>query len=263
MKVCPSDFKDFNTPGYGKIAWAISVDPFANGSTIAVELRTSATDEKSWKKLNLYYQVIGIGSKLIRKSVMAHLGVELGKIKLPDDEHRRLPCDELIPDTKYSISYYRNIEAPVSIVWSYLMQLGCDRAGWYSIDVLDNGGRRSTDHIVNSWESREVGDRISATPQGDQFFEVYGLRVNKYFVIGGETKRAGGPFRMTWAFVLDPIGEDATRLISRARMESFPKWKEWVMGRIAYPPIHGTMSKVQLDTIKRYAERDAQRRLHL
>jgi len=37
-------------------------------------------------------------------------------------------------------------------------------------------------------------------------------------------------------------------------------WKEWFMGNIFYPPVHGIMEAVQLKTIKRYAERDAQTR---
>jgi hypothetical protein len=70
----------------------------------------------------------------------------------------------------------------------------------------------------------------------------------------------GGPFEMTWAFVVEPVGEDATHLITRARMESSPKWAEWLMGRVFYPPVHALMSGVQLRNIKRLAERDAQMR---
>lgn len=258
--VFPDEFRNFNTPGFGKIAWAISVEPFGEGSTIAIELRTSATDENSWKKLNRYYHVIGIGSQLIRTSVMSHLEAELGKMKLPDDDGRSLPGDELFPDAKYAITFGRNIEAPVSIVWRYLMQLGCDRAGWYSIDGLDNGGRTSTDHLIDGWETRAVSDKLSATPAGDSFFTVYHVEPEKQFVIGGEKEAPNDSFKMTWAFVLEPIGEDATRLTTRARMKSSPEWKEWLMGKILYPPVHGLMSRVQLDTIEKLAERDAQER---
>lgn len=261
LNVNPDQFTDFNVPGYGKIAWAISVEPFKTGSTVSIELRTSATDDKSWKKLNRYYSVIGIGSKLIRISAMAHLEAELGKMKFGEDDERTWPGDELIPDARHSLTFHRNIEAPAPFVWRYLMQLGCDRAGWYSIDVLDNGGRTSTDHLVNGWESRAVGDKISATPAQDSFFNVYAIEPERHFVIGGETERMGGPFKMTWTFILEPLGEDASHLISRARMESSPKWKEWLMGNIAYPPVHGLMSHVQLDTIKKLAERDAQARI--
>jgi len=65
---------------------------------------------------------------------------------------------------------------------------------------------------------------------------------------------------MTWAFVLEPVGEGACRLITRTRMKSTPEWAAWIMGKIVYPPLHGLMSKVQLATIKKHAQRDALRR---
>jgi hypothetical protein len=262
-KVAPENFKNFRSPGFGKIAWSIAVEPFQEGSTIAIELRTSATDERSWKKLNRYYHIIGVGSKLIRTSVMHHLEAALGKMKVLDDDEKALPGDEMIPGTKYQLTSHRTIEAPSQLVWRYLMQLGCDRAGWYSIDALDNGGKPSVDHLIDGWENRQPGDKVHATPKGDSFFNVQAVEYEKYFILGGDTVRMNGPFRMTWAFVLEHVGEDATRLTSRARMESSPKWMEWIMGRIAYPPIHGLMSHAQLDKIKALAERDAQARIEV
>lgn len=138
------------------------------------------------------------------------------------------------------------------------MQLGCDRVGWYSMDALDHGGKPSTEHLVKGWEMRSVGDKIAATPAQNSFYEVYEIQHEKYFVMGGETQRMGGPFKMSWAFILEPIGEDATHLISNARMVSSPKWAEWLMGKVLYPPIHSLMSAVQLSNLKHLAERDAQ-----
>jgi len=259
-EIKPDEFKNFNEYGWGKLAWSITVESYLSGSTICFELRTTATDEDSWKKLNRYYYVIGIFSKLIRHTLMAHLEKELGSLSLPDDNTRELAGDKIVPNAKYADTDHINIEAPVSIVWRYLMQLGCDRAGWYSIDWLDHGGVPSIDHLVNDWEDRKVGERLSATPKQDSFFEVYEVEHEKHFVIGGEAEKMGGPFKTSWAFVLEPIGEDATHLITRAKMELSPKWMEWIMGEIFYPPVHGLMEAVQLKTIKRYAERDAQMR---
>jgi hypothetical protein len=174
-----------------------------------------------------------------------------------------LPGDEIVPAAKYGISFGVNIEAPPSMVWRYLMQLGCDRAGWYSIDQLDHGGDPSIDHLVEGWETRRVGDQLAATPAQDSFYDVYQVEPEQYLVIGGETERIGGPFKMSWAFIVEPVGEDATHLVTRARMESSPKWAEWLMGKVLYPPVHGLMSGVQLKNIKRLAERDAQTRIAL
>ena len=137
------------------------------------------------------------------------------------------------------------------------MQLGCDRGGWYSIDLFDHGGVRSTDHIVDVWPNRQVGERIPATPKLDSFFEVLEVSKDHYFVLGGKTTTENGIFKMSWTFELEPIGDDATHLVVRARMIMSPKFKEWFMGTILYPPVHGLMELVQLRTIKHYAQRDA------
>lgn len=260
-KLTPEEYCSFEQAGFGKIAWSIAVEPFLHGSTIAIELRTSATDDASWKKLRRYYGVIGIGSKLIRAFVVSNLESHLGRIQLQEDERMVLPGDEIIPDAKHQLTFHQDIEAPVSLVWRYLMQLGCDRAGWYSIDWLDHNGVPSTDYLVDGWKERQVGNTLSATLNGDEFFKVYSVEVEKHFIIGGQIQRAGGPFIMTWAFIVEPIGQDATRLTTRARMKSSPKWVEYGMGKIVYPPVHGLMSRVQLNNIKKLAERDARSRL--
>jgi len=185
----PEEFPYFNKPGWGKVAWSITVEPYLTGSTVAFELRTGATDYESWKKLNLYYHIIGTFSRMIRHTLLNHLEKELGEMVLPDDKTKHLQGNEIINNTKYIDTDHINIEAPPSIVWHYLMQMGCDRAGWYSIDWLDHAGVKSTDHQVSKWGDRKVGDKISATPEGDSFFEVYQIEHENYFVIGGQIKK--------------------------------------------------------------------------
>lgn len=261
--VSPADFRDFNAPGWGKLAWAIAVEPFGAGSTISLELRTTATDDESWAQLERYYAVIGLGSKPIRSAGMAHLQAELSKMKRPDEDDLALPGDERIPEAKHQMTHAADIEAPPSIVWRYLMQLGCDRAGWYSIDLLDNGGRPSVDHLVESWETRAVGDRLAATPAQDGFFDVFAVEHERHFVVGNsfeKTIAGSGALNMSWAFVLQPIGTDATRLITRVRGVVAPKWADWLMGNVVYPPIHALMQKAELKNIRRLAERDARSR---
>ena len=260
MPITPKHFNLFSEPGWGKVAWSITVEPYMTGSTICFDLRTTATDQPGWIKLNRYYHVIGFFSRLIRHSLMNRLKAELGKLQCPDNNSVALPGDDIIAMSKYSDTDKILIEAPLSIVWRYLMQLGCDRAGWYSIDFLDNDNKKSTDHIVPEWEDRNIGDRISATPENDGFFEVYSIKKEDHFVIGGQVKNAKGQFRSTWAFKLEPVGNDATFLITRARMKMSPQWKELIVGNLYYPIAHGIMESVQLKTLRKYAERDANNR---
>lgn len=259
--VTSEEFKDYDIPGYGKLCWSISVEPYDDGSVISLELRTTATDEISWKKLNRYYSIIGPASQLIR-STMMHLAESLlGKLRRPDDDERTFPGDERLTGCRYQATHSIDIDAPPSLVWRYLMQIGCDRAGWYSIDALDNGGKPSVDHLVEEWETRKSGDKIWATPKGDSFFDVYDVDAEKHFIIGGKAERLGEPFSSTWAFILEPIGRDATHLVTRARMKSQPPFKEWILGTLWMPPIHALMQKSQLKHLKSMCERDAQMRI--
>lgn len=259
VHLSPAEFTGFTTPGWGKLVWGITVEPYEEGSTIALELRVTATDEESWSRLKKYFSLIGIGSRLIRKSVMKLLESELGVLKRSYDD-RVLAGDEIIPGTRYSITHHVDIEARASIVWRYIMQMGCDRAGWYSIDLLDNAAVPSADFLVEEWGERNVGDLLAATPERDGFFEVLGLEYQKSFVIGAELKRLHDPFKSTWAFILEPVGGDATTLVVRARMQSATPWKEWLLGSLILPPIHMIMEAAQLHNLKRIAERDSRSR---
>ncbi|WP_223816218.1 hypothetical protein [Adhaeribacter rhizoryzae] len=143
----PADFKTFSTPGYGKLAWALSVEPYLEGSTICLELRTTATDEDSWHKLNNYYLIIGIGSRLIRESSMHHLVATLGKLLLPDDDERILPGDELLPHAHYGLTHHLNVEAPPS--WSGLTS--CKWAATGPVGIASTGSTTMACPALTTW----------------------------------------------------------------------------------------------------------------
>ena len=64
------------------------------------------------------------------------------------------------------------IAAPPERVWPWLVQMGCDRAGFYSFDRLDNGGRPSADRIHTEWQNLREGDRIASIPDASRWFDV-------------------------------------------------------------------------------------------
>src|SRR5690242_3470166 len=62
------------------------------------------------------------------------------------------PGDDLIPDPYTVTTMATTIDEPPSAVWPWLVQMGCDRAGFYSFDRLDNGGRPSATAIHPDWQ---------------------------------------------------------------------------------------------------------------
>ena len=63
------------------------------------------------------------------------------------------PGAELIPGGRRGATMAVTIDAPPARVWPWLLQMGCDRAGWYSWDRLDNAGRPSAEHIIPEWQT--------------------------------------------------------------------------------------------------------------
>jgi proline iminopeptidase len=140
------------------------------------------------------------------------------------------------------------------------MQLGCDRGGWYSIDALDHGGEPSVAELRTEWTERCVGDTVHATPALDGGYTVSDVQPQRFHVLGAEAERMGGHIRTSWSFVLEPIGTDATRLITRVRGIGDPPWSAWLQGAVLFPPIHALMQHAQLKNLKKLAEELAWKR---
>lgn len=66
-------------PGWIKVAWALRV--VARGALearVELEVRVDATDDESWRRFRRYFRVIGPGSHVIRRSLLATLARQLG-----------------------------------------------------------------------------------------------------------------------------------------------------------------------------------------
>jgi hypothetical protein len=52
---------------------------------------------------------------------------------------RSLPGDELVPTSRAQSTWAVTIEAPPERVWPWLVQMGQDRAGFYTYEWFENG----------------------------------------------------------------------------------------------------------------------------
>ncbi len=166
---------------------------------------------------------------------------------LVDEAVRALPGDELVVHPKVGWTLVATIDARPAEIWPWLVQMGCRRAGWYSYDGLDNGGLASADRIVPELQEVRVGDIFPMSRKSDDTFVVRMIEPERALVIGDA---AGG---MSWAFVLEPVDEHSTRLITRVRA-TFDSLPLELFFKVFWHPTHFAMQRKQLLNLKRLVE---------
>jgi hypothetical protein len=160
---------------------------------------------------------------------------------LGDEGRRPLPGDSLLPAAKGRWTHGITIQAPPSAIWSWLVQLGCRRGGWYSYDGLDNGSRPSAERIRPELQQIEVGDLMAWTPPARDGFFVAEIDPGRALVLTGDA----GLYRVAWAFALEPIDANRTRLLARASGD-YDRPAVWLLLQLVWRPMHFAMERKQL-----------------
>ena len=167
----------------------------------------------------------------------------------PADADTGFAGDDLVPDATVVETRGVEIDAPPDAVWPWLIQMGYNRAGWYSYDLVDMKGA-SVDKILPELQHLAVGDLVPNSP--DTAFVVRALDTGRALVLYADEKtveeqmaaardrkaageaieetpanlKAAGKmmpamagFAASWAFVLVPLDEGLrTRLVERFRV---------------------------------------------
>jgi hypothetical protein len=259
-------FEAFDEPGWVKVAGELRSEPRGESvSRVTLELRVSATDDGAWRHFHAYFALIGPFSHFIRRYLLAMLARQLGG---PEAAEQAMPLagDELLADAAGCLTHGVTIATKPQAVWPWLVQMGCRRAGWYSWDLLDNAGVPSAREVVPELQDIKVGDNLPATPKGDAGFEVLRLEPTHVLVLGGlydlDTGRqlsftAPRPARywhVTWAFILEPIGDSTTRLHVRACAAVDQEGKGGAARLLIAPFIHHFMETAQLRHLRERVE---------
>ena len=183
-----------------------------------------------------------------------------------------LPGDELVPRPKAEATHAVTIQAPPDRVWPWLVQLGQDRAGFYSYTWLENlfGCRmRNTYRVVPEWQRLAAGDGVLFHPRLPRV-PVAVLDPGRALVIGGRldpktgTPAGPGPAdparsgATAWAFALRDLGDGRTRLVVRLRGRWPDGPRGWLANRLFWEPAHFVMERRMLRTVKRLAEAAAE-----
>jgi len=134
-----------------------------------------------------------------------------------EERARRLPGDGFIDAAAGSLTAAVTVHAKPAEIWPWLLQMGAgSRGGWYSYDLLDNRGHHSATRIVDAWQTVSVGTLFPALPEETEGFHAIAIDPERALVLAWTPPGRATPL-VTWAFVLEPAGAFATRLITRAR----------------------------------------------
>lgn len=169
-----------------------------------------------------------------------------------DEELREeFPGAQLIPGGKRAPTMAITIDAPPSRVWPWLLQMGYDRGGFYSWDLLDNLGRASADRIHPEWQSLAVGDRVKA--MGVDGWTVAMLEPERFL---GLRPVPGYGADALWGFLLKLLPSGQTRLIVSGYWTTQPSWLRPLVSFTFYEWTHWIMQARQLVQLKKRAERE-------
>ena len=75
----------------------------------------------------------------------------------------QLPGDEIVPQVRLQSTRGLTINAPAGEVWEWVVQLGQERAGFYSNDWLENltfSDMHNSDVIRPEWQNHRLGDAV-------------------------------------------------------------------------------------------------------
>jgi azurin len=166
-----------------------------------------------------------------------------------------LPGDAEPRDRALEMQHAVTIHAPAEDVWVWLVQLGQDRAGFYSYDWLERAaglGIRNVREVRPEWQTLQAGDFVRATPP-DYLGGLFGEGLA--WTVGEVVRERALVLENRGAFVLQPAGDERTRLIIRSttghRERSVPASVASFMG---FHLPHFIMQRRMLLTIKELAE---------
>lgn len=122
-----------------------------------------------------------------------------------------LPGDGLFPRAQYQSTRAITIEAAPEVVWPWLVQVGCGRAGFYSHDLLDNLARPSAVAILPEFQHLEVGQWVPMSPSPTATdrtaLAVHSFDVDHWLLWAKPDS--------SWVWQLTPDGQGGTRLVTR------------------------------------------------
>lgn len=126
---------------------------------------------------------------------------------------RAMPGDEVVERPTFNATRAVTIRARPEEIWPWIIQIGYQRAGFYSHDWLDNDRIPSAQRILPEYQNLKVGDLIPMSKNSGARVSV--LDPNRSMVL---LFKDGEWTNGTWAWGLYAVDAEHTRLVTRLRV---------------------------------------------
>lgn len=211
-----------------------------------------------------------------RLALLAGLGAGYGALQwlgrtagsTPAERAMVLPGDDLVTRPLMVTNHAVTVAAAPEVIWSWLVQVGWHRGGWYTARWVDRllfpANAPSADRILPEWQGLAVGDWVpDGAPETECGFLVDRLDPGRHLVLHSTEHlppqfrdRFGAWIDWSWAFVLRDLGDGRTRFLFRTRARLGPAWLAaayWLL----LIPADFVMARQMLHGVKRRAEGSA------
>jgi hypothetical protein len=177
---------------------------------------------------------------------------------------RPLPGDHLISGAAEQQTRAVTIAAPAAAVWPWVAQLGQDRAGFYSYEILEDVvgcEMPSGDRLDPTLQHWQLGDKLwmyPATKAGGAGHAVLGVHEPGHALVFS-TRQIGTPLTAppdgSWGFVVEPIDAYTSRLLVRGRAPATGRsLAGTAFDRLVFEPMHFAMERRMMLTLAARAE---------
>ena len=201
--------------------------------------------------MNAFLIIIGllVGMTLIYLYILRPWHLRWGATD--DDLRLSLPADSMVTNPDFNATRGITINSTPEKIWKWIIQIGSRRAGWYSIDWMDNAGIKSSDEVLPEFQRIEIGQFIPFTPDQKNGMWVKEFKEHEYILWVDKDGRA------TWLWYLYPVDENQTRLLTRLRTKYV--WKGfWIIYYLLYDFGDIVMMSKCMKGIKKRAEKQFQ-----
>jgi hypothetical protein len=177
-----------------------------------------------------------------------------------DAEARRmLPYDDAVARPQYEATHAITIDAPVASVWPWLVQIGYQRAGFYSYDAIERAlglhGLASAETILPEFQSLGAGDTIPLNPAIS--FPVIEVTPPHLLALAAHGPVPGAEqviVDLSWVFILEAVDTQTTRLLVRFRGQYQPRLRLGILAYLFLELGHFVMEQKMLRGLKQRAE---------